>query len=108
MKMTNFTDMLSKANEMKSKMKEAQEAIKSIEVSGESSDNLVKVILTGDYEIKSIIISDDAKKKDQENINDLIKAAYNKARENLKKKSNEELSKVTGEMGLPFDIKLPF
>ena len=106
--MTNFTDMLSKANEMKSKMKEAQEAIKSIEVSGESSDNLVKVILTGDYEIKSIIISDDAKKKDQENINDLIKAAYNKARENLKKKSNEELSKVTGEMGLPFDIKLPF
>jgi DNA-binding YbaB/EbfC family protein len=108
MKMTNFTDMLSKANEMKSKMKEAQEAIKSIEVSGESSDNLVKVILTGDYEIKSIIISDDAKKKDQENINDLIKAAYNKARENLKKKSNEELSKVTGEIGLPFDIKLPF
>ena len=106
--MTNFTDMLSKANEMKSKMKEAQEAIKSIEVSGESSDNLVKVILTGDYEIKSIIISDDAKKKDQENINDLIKAAYNKARENLKKKSNEELSKVTGEIGLPFDIKLPF
>ena len=55
--MTNFTDMLSKANEMKNKMKEAQEAIKSIEVSGESSDNLVKVILTGDYEIKSIIIS---------------------------------------------------
>ncbi len=106
--MTNFTDMLSKANEMKNKMKEAQEAIKSIEVSGESSDNLVKVILTGDYEIKSIIISDDAKKKDQENINDLIKAAYNKARENLKKKSNEELSKVTGEIGLPFDIKLPF
>ena len=44
------------------------------------------VILSGDYEIKSIIISDDAKKESQDIINDLIKAAYNNAKENLKKK----------------------
>ena len=106
--MTNFSDMLSKAKAMQEKMKEAQEQIKRIEVEGASGGNLVKVILTGDYEIKSIFISDEAKKENQEIINDLIIAAFNNAKENLKKKSAEELSKVTGGLNLPLDFKLPF
>ena len=75
--MTNFSDMLSKAKAMQEKMKEAQEQIKRIEVEGVSGGDLVKVILTGDYEIKSILISDEAKKEKQEIVNDLIIAAYN-------------------------------
>ena len=106
--MTNFADMLSKAKAMQDKMKEAQEQIKRIEVEGEAGGNLVKVILTGDYELKSIIISEKAEKENQEIINDLIIAAYNNAKENLKKKSAEELSKVTGGLNLPPDFKLPF
>ena len=106
--MTNFSDMLSKAKVMQEKMKEAQERIKKIEVEGVSGGNLVKVILTGDYEIKSILITDEAKKEKQEIVNDLIIAAYNNAKENLKKKSAEELSKVTGGLNLPMDFKLPF
>jgi len=105
---TNFSDMLSKAKAMQDKMKEAQEQIKRIEVEGVSGGNLVKVILTGDYEIKSILISDEAKKEKQEIVNDLIIAAYNNAKENLKKKSAEELSKVTGGLNLPMDFKIPF
>ena len=57
--MTNFSDMLSKAKAMQDKMKEAQEKIKKIEVEGEAGGNLVKVVLTGDYELKSINISND-------------------------------------------------
>ena len=106
--MTNFTDMLSKAKAMQDKMKEAQEQIKKIEVEGLAGGSLVKVILTGDYELKSITISEEAKKESQEIINDLIKAAYNNAKENLKKKSADELSKVTGGLNLPPDFKLPF
>ncbi len=106
--MTNFSDMLSKAKEMQEKMKEAQEQIKKIEVEGEAGGNLVKVKLSGDYEIKSIIISETAKKENQDLINDLIIAAYNNAKENLKKKSAEELSKATGGLNLPLDFKIPF
>ena len=106
--MTNFSDMLSKAKAMQEKMKEAQEQIKKIEVEGEAGGNLVKVVLTGDYDLKSIVISDAAKKESQEIINDLIIAAYNNAKENLKKKSSEELSKATGGLNLPLDFKLPF
>ena len=72
--MTNFSDMLSKAKAMQDKMKEAQEQIKKIEVEGEAGSNLVKVILTGDYKLKSIIINEEAKKENQEIINDLIMA----------------------------------
>jgi DNA-binding YbaB/EbfC family protein len=106
--MNNFSDMISKAKAMQEKMKEAQDQIKKIEVEGEAGGSLVKVILSGDYELKSIIISEVAKKESQEIINDLIIAAYNNAKENLKKKSAGELSKVTGGLDLPIDFKLPF
>ena len=107
-KMTNFSDMLSKAKDMQEKMKKAQDQIKKIQVEGEAGGNLVKVILSGEYELKSIIISDEAKKEDYEIINDLIIAAYNNAKEKLKKQSADELSKITGELNLPVDFKLPF
>ena len=89
-------------------MKEVQEGLKKIEVDGVSGGNLVKVTLTGDYEMKSITISSDAKKEKDEIINDLIIAAYNDAKEKLKKKTSEELNKATGVTNLPFDFKLPF
>ena len=106
--MNNFSDMLTKAKAMQEKMKEAQDQIKRIEVEGVSGGNLVKVKLTGEYELKSIEITEPAKKENQEIINDLIIAAYNNAKENLKKKSSEELSKATGGLNLPLDFKLPF
>ena len=106
--MTNFSDMLSKAKVMQEKMKEVQDQIKKIQVEGVSGGNSVRVILSGDYELKSIKVSETAKNESQEIINDLIIAAYNNAKENLKKKSAEELSKVTGGLNLPFDFKLPF
>ena len=106
--MANFTDLLPKTKDMQDKMKEAKEQIKRIEVEGQAGGGLVKVVLTGDYELKLILISDEAKKEEQEIINDLIKAAYNNAKDNLKKKSAEELSKVTGGLNLPLDFKLPF
>ena len=106
--MPDFTDMLSKAKEMQAKMKAAQDSIKNIEVEGEAGGNLVKVTLTGDYEIKAINVSEEAKKETIEVINDLIIAAYNNAKEKIKKRSSEELSKVTGGLNLPFDLKFPF
>ena len=106
--MPDFTDMLSKAKEMQAKMKDAQDAIKNIEVEGEAGGNLVKVVLTGDHEMKSISIKPDAKNEKEEILNDLIIAAYNDCRDKLKKKSSEELQKATGGISFPFDFKLPF
>ena len=106
--MNNFSDMLSKAKVMQEKMKEVQEIIKKIEVEGVAGGELVKVVLRGDYEMKSIFIHQDAKKEKEEVINDLIVAAHNDAKDKLKKKTSEEILKVTGIPNLPFDLKMPF
>ena len=106
--MNNFSDMLSKAKIMQEKMKEVQEIIKKIEVEGVAGGELVKVVLKGDYEMKSIFIHQDAKKEKEEVINDLIVAAHNDAKDKLKKKTSEEILKVTGIPNLPFDLKMPF
>ena len=106
--MSNFKDMLTKAKELQDKMKDAQDKIKKMEVEGSSGGNLVKVVIKGDYEIKSIFISEEAKKEKLEVISDLIIAAFNNDKENLKKKSTEEITKLTGGINLPFDLKQPF
>ena len=108
MKMNNFSEMLSKAKKIQEQMKEVQENIKKIEVVGSACGNLVKVVLKGDYEMKSIIVDAAAKNEKEEIINDLIIAAHNDAREKLKKKTSEELVKATGVSNFPLDFKLPF
>ena len=106
--MNDFSDMLSKAKKVQDKMKEVQENLKKIEVEGASGGNLVKVVLSGDHEMKSISINPDAKNEREEILSDLIKAAYGDCVEKLKKKTSEELLKATGGISLPFDFKLPF
>ena len=106
--MNNFSDIISRAKKMQEKMKEVQESLKKIEVTGVSGGDLVKVTLTGDYEMKSIVVDENAKKEKDEIVNDLIVAAYNDAKEKLRKKTSEEFNKVAGTTNLPFDIKLPF
>ena len=85
--MSDFSDMISKAKKIQEQMKEVQENLKKIEVEGTAGGDLVKVILKGDYEMKSILVNPEAKSEKEEIINDLIVAAHNDAREKLKKKT---------------------
>ena len=106
--MTDFSDLVSQAKKMQEKVKEAQEALKKIEVEGISGGNAVRVIMNGDGELKKVAIDDALLKESKEIIEDLIVAAHNDAKSKLKKKTSEELSKVTGGIGLPPGFKLPF
>ena len=106
--MPDFTDLISQAKKMQEKMKETQEALKKIEVEGISGGNAVKVIMNGEGELKKITIEDILLKESKEIVEDLIVAAHNDARSKLKKKTTEEISKVTGGIDLPPGFKLPF
>jgi DNA-binding YbaB/EbfC family protein len=106
--MKNFTDLISQAKEMQEKMKVAQEALKKIEVEGLSGGNTVKIIMNGDGELKKVFIDPNLLKYTKEIIEDLIVAAHNDAKSKLKKKTSEEISKVTGGINLPPDFKFPF
>ncbi len=100
-KLTDFTKILDKAKEIEAKMKESQEKIKNIKIEGVSGSNSVKVTLNGDGEMIKIDISSDIIKEDKSIIEDLIVAAHNNAKEKLKSKTTEEISKATGGFGIP-------
>ena len=106
--MTDFSDLISQANKMQEKMKETQEILKKIEVEGISGGNSIRVIMGGDGDLKKISIDENLLKESKEIIEDLIVAAHNDAKSKLKKKTSEEISKVTGGINLPPGFKLPF
>ena len=99
--MTDFTKILDKAKELEAKMKESQEKIKNIKVEGVSGSNSVKVTLDGEGEMSKIEISDEILKEAKGIIEDLIVAAHNNAKSELKTKTNEEISKAAGGFNIP-------
>jgi len=99
--MTDFSKILNKAKELEAKMKESQEKIKNIEVEGISGTNSVKVKLNGDGEMIELKISPETIREEKSIIEDLIVAAHNNAKVQLKSKTTEEISKATGDFGIP-------
>ena len=105
--MADFTDLISQAKKMQEKMKETQENLKKIEVEGVSGGDTVKVVLNGDYELKNIKIEESILREKKEILEDLIIAAHNDAKQKLKVKTSEEITKITGGIGLPPGFKFP-
>ena len=99
--MTDFSKILDKAKELEAQMKKSQEKIKNIEVEGISGDNSVKVIINGEGEMVKLEISPETIKEEKAIIEDLIVAAYNNAKVQLKSKTSEEISKATSGFGIP-------
>ena len=99
--MTDFTKILDKAKELEAKMKESQEKIKNIRVEGVSGSNSVKITLDGEGEMQKIEISNEIFKEEKSIVEDLIVAANNNAKSQLKSKTTEEISKATGGFGIP-------
>ena len=99
--MTDFSKILDKAKELEAKMKESQENIKKIRAVGTSGSDSVKVTLDGEGEMQKLEISDQLLKEEKSIIEDLIVAAHNNAKSQLKTKTKEEISKATGGFGIP-------
>ena len=105
--MTDFKKILDKAKELEKKMKESQENIKRIRAEGISGSNSIKIILDGEGEMQKIEISEEILKENKSVVEDLIIAAHNNAKVQLKSKTSEEISKTTGGFGIP-GFKWPF
>ena len=105
--MTDFNKILDKAKELEVKMKESQEKIKKIQVEGISGANSVKVTLNGEGEMIKLDISPEILKEEKSILEDLIVAAHNNAKLQLKSKTSEEIAKATGDFGIP-GFKWPF
>ena len=106
--MPDFADLMTQAKKMQEKMKEAQEALKKIEVEGVAGGGSIKIYLNGDGELIKLHMAPEIMKESKEILEDLIVAAHGDAKKKIKIKTSEELSKITGGIPLPPGFKWPF
>jgi DNA-binding YbaB/EbfC family protein len=94
--------LMRQANQMQGKIKKHQEEFATREFEGSAGGGGVKVKVTGDSMVAAVNIHADVlKDMDAEMLQDLIKAATNEALKTAKTTSQEEMSKITGGMGIP-------
>jgi nucleoid-associated protein EbfC len=98
----NIQSMLKKAQALQAKMSQVQEELKAKEMIGTAGGGKVKVTMNGAQEVTAISIDPDVVKPDEADLlEDLVLAAFRDARAKVTKMVEEEMSRVTGGMGLP-------
>lgn len=100
--------IMQQAQEMQSKMQEAQKELAKMEITGESGAGMIKVVMTGKHEVKNVHIDPAALEENTEFLEDLIAAAINDAVQNVESESKEKMSEMTGGMNLPEGMNFPF
>lgn len=107
--MKNINQMMKQAQQMQAKMAEMQERLNQVEMTGVSGGGMIKVTVNGKNEMKALSIDPTlVDPKEVEVLEDLIIAAFNDAKAKVEAHVAEEMGKITGGMGLPGGMKLPF
>ena len=101
--------IMKQAQEMQSRMAEAQSRLDAIEVVGEAGAGLVKVTASAKGSVKALAIDPSLFAPDErEVVEDLIVAAIKDAQVRAEVAAQAEMAKVTDGLNLPQGIKLPF
>jgi len=101
-------NIMKQAQKMQERMQKAQEELANAETTGEAGGGLVKVVMTGRHDVKSVAIDDSLMEEEKEILEDLLAAAVNDAVRKIEAASSEKMSGLTAGMGLPAGMKLPF
>ncbi|WP_176754286.1 MULTISPECIES: YbaB/EbfC family nucleoid-associated protein [unclassified Nitrosomonas] len=104
----NLGNLMKQAQQMQENMKAMQEQLATIEVEGQSGAGMVKVVMTCRYDVKRINIDNSLMGDDKEMLEDLIAAAVNDAVRRVEATTQEKMAGLTGGLGLPPGMKLPF
>lgn len=96
--MHNMQQMMKQAEALQKKMIKIQEDLASVCVEGTSGGGLVKVVVNGKHEVKSITINESLLVPEEVRmLEDLVVAALNNANNNATIRAEEEMQKL----GLP-------
>ena len=106
--MMNIQGIMKQAQMMQKKMEEEQAKLAQEEIEGSSGGGMVKVVLSGKFDMKKLNIDKSLIDADEsEVLEDLIVAAYNDAKNKVDAKMQDSMSAMTGGMNLG-GLKLPF
>ena len=101
-------NLMKQAQLMQENMKKLQEQLAVMEVEGQAGSGLVKVVMTGKYQVKRVTIDPKLLGDDKEMLEDLVAAAFNDAARIVDATTQEKMSGVTAGLPLPPGMKLPF
>ncbi|MEE8456280.1 MAG: YbaB/EbfC family nucleoid-associated protein [Limibaculum sp.] len=108
--MGDMAKLMKQAQEMQSKMAEAQERMTAIEAEGSAGAGMVKAVASAQGELKSLRVDPSLLdgSHEREVLEDLIVAAVNDAARKAREAGQAEMAKVTEGFSLPPGMKLPF
>ena len=105
--MADFMGMMKKAAELQSKMQQMQAELETLEIEGSSGGGVVKVMLNGKGDLKSVNIDHSLMNPDEKEIlEDLLVAAHSDARKKSEGAMAEKMKALTGGLPLPPGLKL--
>ena len=100
--------LMKQAQEMQANMKQAQEEMAAITVTGESGAGMVRITMSCQHQVKAVEIDDELVGDDKEMLEDLIVAAFNDSIRKVEKTVQEKFSGMASGLNLPPGMKLPF
>ena len=107
--MGDLSKMMEAAQQMQTKMAEMQDGLNRLSVTGDPGGGLVKATATAKGELTGLEIDPSIfVASEKEVVEDLILAAIKDAQRRATDKAQQEMARLTRDMGLPADMKLPF
>ncbi|MCP5075491.1 MAG: YbaB/EbfC family nucleoid-associated protein [Rhodobacteraceae bacterium] len=105
----DMAKIMKQAQEMQSKMADAQAKLEDVTVEGEAGAGMVKVVVTAKGAVKGIDIDPSLfVADDKEVVEDLIVAAIKDGQAKAADAAQAEMGKLTEGLNLPEGMKLPF
>lgn len=100
-------DIMRKAQQMQSEMEKARAELAELTVVGSAGGGMVEVHMDGRHNTRRVVIDPEVM-DDREMLEDLIAAAANDAAGKVEAAVKARMAEVTGGMGLPPGVQLPF
>lgn len=96
-------DLMKQAQQMQEKMQQAQRELATTEVEGQAGAGMVKVLMTGRYDVRRVTIDEMVMAEDKDLLEDLLAAAVNDAVKKVEANNKNALGGM-----LPPGFKMPF
>lgn len=100
-------NLMKQAQAMQENLRQAQEELAKLEVTGTAGGGMVSVTMTCRHDVRSVQVDTSLMQDDKEVLEDLIAAAVNDAVRKIEKASQEKLAGLTGGLNIP-GLNLPF
>lgn len=101
-------NLMKQAQELQENMRKAQEEMAHLTVTGQAGGGKVTVEMSGKHEVRRVHIDPALLAGDPEMLEDLVAVAMNDACTRVETSLRERYAGLTGGLGLPGGLKLPF